>query len=126
VSAETAPRQRASFHPGEPDRDLHLSTLVDDGFRGQIEDPFSAPVVTTARFRPSHESSSVPGNLQTSAGLGTNLSLYVRMDYLVPLREGDVFNAKERSWRVGPVNAFKIDGRVYRTKAPLTPADAAP
>jgi hypothetical protein len=100
--------------------------LVDDGFGGLVEDPSGIPIITRARVRLSHESSSVPTNRPTPAGLDTNLSLYVLADYRTPLQEGDVFNAEGRGWKVGPINTLKCEGRVYATEAPLTPADTAP
>lgn len=93
--------------------------LVDDGFGGQVQDPFGTPTTGTAIVRISHEKYGVKDDSSTPTGLSTNLTKFVLMDYTVPLNEGDAIG----DWRLGPVDTFSKFGGVYGAQAPLRRSD---
>lgn len=99
--------------------------LISDGYGGSIRSG-AAVAQARARIRIQHESGSVQGNQVGPSGLDTNLSLYVLTDYRAPLQEGDTFTWAGFTWTVGPMNAFRQRGGVYKTEAPLVKGTAVP
>ena len=99
--------------------------LANDDFGGQARTG-ALEEQTQARVKLAHESSSIPKNSETPAGLDTALSMYVLTDYRAPLLEGDEFSAEGEHWTVGPINTLRFLGCVYATEAPLTKRTPVP
>ena len=87
--------------------------------RKSATDPYATTVITKARIRLSHESSSVQSNQVGQVGLSTNLSMYALTDYKAPLVEGDEITANSETWTVGAINTFRFCGYIYATEAPV-------
>lgn len=96
--------------------------MVDDGFGGEIEDPFGTPEVAAIKCRLSHERAIVPDNNSAPSGLSTNLQRYITVAHDVDIFEGDVFTALEKDWKIGPVDPLVKFGGVYGYQAPLVEA----
>jgi hypothetical protein len=93
--------------------------MIDDGYGGQCLDPFGTPTEVILKVRISHEQKG-PFNLEgADAGLSTGLGRYIQTDHLADIREGDVFDAIGKTWRVGPVDELQKFGGVHSKQAPL-------
>ena len=101
---------------------IQRQPMTDDGFGGQVPDPFGDPTTVNLRVRISHERSQPASLDSTSAGLSTNLQRFIMTDHNADIQKNDVFEALGRSWRVGPVDPLMKFGGVTGYQAPLTDA----
>lgn len=99
--------------------------MKDDGFGGQVPDPFGTPTEHTYKVRIAHERGNPDMLTDTSAGMSTNLQRHLLADYLTDIKHGDIFEALGRSWKIGPVDPLKKFNGVIGYQAPLTDASAA-
>lgn len=72
--------------------------------------------------RIAHEREQVPINMETPAGLSTNLSRFIITDYNQAPVEHDTFTWQGKDWEVGPVDEVVIFGSVIGYQAPLKEA----
>lgn len=104
---------------------IQRQALIDDGFGGQVPDPFGETETHTLTVRLSHERK-YPGTLgETSAGMSTNLQRFILAGWEDYIEEGDVFETDEGSWKIGPVDPLKKFGGIIGYQAPLSDAAAA-
>jgi hypothetical protein len=96
--------------------------MTPDGFGGQVPDPFGTATEHNYKVRISHERGNPSILTDTSAGMSTNLQRFILADYQADIKHGDVFEAIERSWKIGPVDPLKKFGGVIGYQAPLTDA----
>lgn len=101
---------------------IQRQPMADDGFGGQVPDPFADPVTVNLKVRISHERSQPASLDSTSAGLSTNLQRFIMTDHKADIQAGDVFEALGRSWRVGPIDPLMKFGGVTGYQAPLMDA----
>lgn len=99
--------------------------MTDDGFGGQVPDPFGTATEHNYKVRISHERGNPSILTDTSAGMSTNLQRFILADYQTDIKHGDVFEAIGRSWKIGPVDPLKKFGGVIGYQASLTDASAA-
>jgi hypothetical protein len=103
---------------------IKRQALIDDGFEGQVENPFGTPTEYKIKCRLSHERK-FPGNFQTApVGLSTNLARYILVNYKTVIYEGDVFEAIGKGFRIGVVDILKKfdDTKIIGYQAPLIEA----
>lgn len=96
--------------------------LVDDGFGGTVESPTAAPDEFTMTVRLSHEQKGPEKLESVPAGLSTNLSRFILVDYETVIYENDVFEAINKNWCVGPVDPLLKFGGIIGYQAPLREA----
>lgn len=100
---------------------IYRKALKDDGFGGEIEDPFAEPTTNKIKCRISHERQG-PEKLNNSAvGLSTNLSRYILVDNQTIIYENDSFEEFEigKAYRIGPVDPLIKFGGIIGYQAPL-------
>ena len=101
--------------------------MPDDGFGGQIPDPFGTPTEEMLTVRLSHETGlSVPKAGPVPAGESTNLQRFILADYQTVITEGELFEAIGKSWRVGAVDPLYASGGIIGYQAPLVEAADLP
>lgn len=99
--------------------------LVDDGSGDGtlVPDPYGTPDDYTMTVRISHERRQ-PANLGSApAGLSTNLSRFVMVDYKTTIYQGDTFEALGKYWEIGPVDPLMKFGGATGYQAPLREAE---
>ena len=99
--------------------------MTDDGFGGQVPDPFGTATEHNYKVRISHERGDPDMLTDTSAGMSTNLQRFIMTDYQADIKHGDVFEAIGRSWKIGPVDPLEKFNGVIGYQAPLTDAAEA-
>lgn len=96
---------------------------VEDGFGGYVESPTGEPDEFIITCRLSHEQQG-PDNLkQVPAGLSTNLSRFIIVDYETTIYENDTFEAIDKNWMIGPVDPLIKFGGTIGYQAPLREAE---
>jgi hypothetical protein len=98
--------------------------MVDNGFGGEIPDPFGDPIEYVYKVRLSHERKTVAEAETTPAGFSTNLSRFILADYKAVLIDGDIFDAIGKSWQIGKVDPLYAFGGIIGYQAPLREAAA--
>lgn len=93
-------------------------TQVSDGFGGLM--PGTGSTALTAKVRISHRYGTVQELVTSPNGLDTGFGLFLLTDHNTIPAEDDIFIARNRAWRVGPVNALIKFGGVIAYEAPLT------
>lgn len=99
--------------------------MVDDGFGGQVADPFGATTTVTFVGRLSHERNGVRPVENVPSGLDTALSLFLQWRYDQTVNNDEVLSARGRLFKVGFPDPIKKFEGVYCNQAPLTPAGSA-
>lgn len=96
--------------------------MKDDGFSGEIEDPYGEPVEHEIRCRLSHEKK-FPGNFEASpVGFTSNLARYILVNYKTTIYEGDRFDALGKGFRIGVIDILKKFDGIIGYQAPLIEA----
>ena len=99
--------------------------LINDGFGGEVPDPFGTITESSYKVRISHERKGPASFDLVDAGLSTNLSRFIFTDYRADIREGDIFEAIGKNFKIGSVDPlYKYNG-IVGYQAPLTEAAEA-
>jgi len=105
---------------------VYRDVFIDNGFDRLVADPFHVGAPQNLRGRISHEKKAVEAVATTSAGLSTALSRYFLTNHKTEIREGEVFEAIGKRWRIGPVDVLRKFGGIVGYQAPLVEAAEVP
>jgi hypothetical protein len=120
-------RKAIQFHINEDPESIIIFSkpIISDGQGGYVDDPFSIPVPRNIKGRISKEHR-FPDNTQaTGVGLTTAGSWYLLVDWKTEIYKDEIFEARDRNWRIGPVAQIKEHGGVIAYEAPLIEAETA-
>ncbi len=95
-----------------------------NGRGGTVQDPYGVPVDSTLTVRLSHGSFGPFDDVENPAGLGTDYSRWLLVDYKGGVQDGDVFEAEGTQWQAGPVDKLERFGGIFGYQAPLKEASA--
>ncbi len=95
-----------------------------DGRGGTVQDPYGTPVDSTVTVRLSHGTSGPFDDIENPAGLSTDYSRWLLIDYNGGVEDGDIFEAEGMRWQVGPVDKLERFGGIFGYQAPLKEASA--
>jgi len=102
---------------------IYRKPLVEDGFGGYVESPTADPDDFTITCRISHEQQGPVNNEPVPAGLSTNLTRFIIVDYKTTIYENDTFEAIDKNWMIGPVDPLIKFGGIIGYQAPLREAE---
>jgi len=104
---------------------IKRKALIDDGAGDgvMVPDPFGTPdeVSLTVRISPKQKGPEIYDSVQ--AGLSTNLSRFILVDWESLIYAEDIFYTIERWWKIGPVDTLKKFGGVIGYQAALSEAE---
>lgn len=97
--------------------------VTDDGFGGFVEDPHADPVPFSVKCRISKEVRGPEGFTPNAVGLSTAGSWFILVDWNTIIYKDDIFEARDRQWRIGSVTQIKQYGGIIAYEAPLIEAE---
>ena len=97
--------------------------VTDNGFEKFVEDPYGTPVPFPVKCRISKEVRGPEGFSPNAVGLSTAGSWFITVDWKTIIYKDDVFEARDRQWRIGAVTQIKQYGGVIKYQAPLIEAE---
>ncbi|MGE5847229.1 MAG: hypothetical protein ACM34O_10925 [Ignavibacteria bacterium] len=103
---------------------LERIPLVDNGHGQMVENPYGVPVQYTIIGRISHESRIPLKPEAVPAGLGTNMSRFLLVDWeTIIYNEDEIVNYLGKRWRIGLIDALLAFGEIIGYQAPIMIAE---
>ncbi len=101
---------------------IYRKPLKDNLLGKMVEDPKGIATPNPIRCRISKEATGPETYRPSSAGLKISETMYILVDHTTLIYINDVFEARDRHWRIGPVSQIKRHGGVTAYEAPMIEA----
>jgi len=102
---------------------IYRKPVKADGFGGYVEDPYGTPVPYNVKCRISKEVRGLEGFSENAVGLSTAGSWFILVDFKTQIYKDDIFEARDRQWRIGAVTQIKQYGGIIAYEAPVIEAE---
>jgi hypothetical protein len=103
---------------------LERLPLVDNGHGQMVENPYGTPVQHTITGRISHESKIPLKPDAVPAGLGTNMSRFLLVDWeTIIYTEDSIVDYLGKRWRIGLLDPLLAFGEIIGYQAPIMCAE---
>jgi hypothetical protein len=98
---------------------ISRQAMVDDGFGGLVPDPLGVPTEINVTCRLSHDQIK-PGSISESpAGVTSDPIRYILTDHNQDIQENDIFEAIDKTWKIGIVDQLYAFGGLIGKQAPV-------
>lgn len=100
--------------------------LKDDGFDGEIEDPFGVAAAVPVKCRLSHDAIQPEKLGEAPSGFTSDIIRYILVDHNQDVVQDDEFEALDKRWKIGLVDSLYSFSLIIGYQAPLYEAETVP
>ena len=97
--------------------------LKDDGFDGEVEDPFGESAAFPVWCRLSHDAFKTAEMPEAPSGFASDIIRYISVYYTQDIVQGDEFEARSKRWKIGLIDPLYAYNILFGYQAPLYEAE---